>query len=112
VANKFIIRIERAEDWRAVGFFHLRPTEASGVGPGFELHFGDYDFTTASAILAAVDLEFFWGHGFSGDFRLLVGEWSLAVAVVTGKWPTIRFSLCRGIVNYVRNFLYTRQARE
>src|SRR5712692_6021032 len=58
--DKLIIRIEHSEDWRAIGLLHLRATEASGVGLGFDGRFGDNEFTTTSAILAAVDLAL--GH--------------------------------------------------
>jgi len=105
-ANKFIIGIERAEDWRAVGFLHLRPAEASRVALGFDRGSCHYDFATTSTILAAVHLALGHGHNLSGDPESLVGGLSLTVAVVTGKWRTTWFSPRRDTVNYVRNFLY------
>ena len=76
-ADKFIIRIEHSENWRAIMFLHLRAAEASRVGLGFDGSFDYYDFARTITILAAENLTFS-GHGLSGDPRSLVGRLSLA----------------------------------
>jgi hypothetical protein len=61
-ADKLIIRFKFSEDGWAIRFLHLRPTEASWVGLGFDRSFDDSHFTTTITILAAVDLMLGHGH--------------------------------------------------
>ncbi len=69
--GKFIIRIERSDDWRAIRLLHLRAAAASWVCPGFARCFGYEDFSVTNTILTVIDLAFGHGHGLSErDFRV------------------------------------------
>ncbi len=80
-ADKFIIGIKLSENRWAIRFLHLRPTEASWVGLGFDRSFDDSHFTTTITILAAVDLVLGHKHGL-GDPESLAGQCSLPATVV------------------------------